>query len=235
MISIVSEDLGKESCENLLKITDKIVFIRRYTRLYPAIMSHADIQCFPIDGQCLVVHPSLDKATLEELDYYKVKIQFGQKSLSLSYPNNIHYNCAKVGNKFIHHREYTDDIVIKEGLKRGIEFIHTKQGYSKCSTLIVDDNSIITADRGIAKAAKSHGIDALFITPGHIILPGFKEGFIGGAGGVLLQQNEVIFNGNIRLHPDFQRIHNFIMEKGMKYQCLSSGPLIDIGSIFFIA
>ena len=63
--------------------------------------------------------------------------------------------------------------------------IHVKQGYTRCSLLPVDDRSFITSDAGIAKTLAEHDTDVLLIHPGHIHLPGFDYGFIGGTGGGL--------------------------------------------------
>ena len=46
----------------------------------------------------------------------------------------------------------------------GYEIINVKQGYAKCSICVVSDNAIITADKGIAKAAIQNRIDVLEIT-----------------------------------------------------------------------
>lgn len=37
----------------------------------------------------------------------------------------------------------------------GMTLVDVRQGYTKCSTVIVDETSIITYDQGIARAAAS--------------------------------------------------------------------------------
>jgi hypothetical protein len=93
----------------------------------------------------------------------------------------------------------------------------------------VDEDSIITYDRGIAKAAEAAGINVLTVDPGHVELPGYDTGFIGGTSGRV--GDEIIFNGDLSAHPDCQAIRQFIEERGLKVRYFSGYPLRDIGSI----
>lgn len=111
--------------------------------------------------------------------------------------------------------------------------ISVRQRYARCSSCIVDEQSIITSDRGIAKAAKEYGVDVLLISPGHILLDGFNYGFIGGAS-FKLAPDKLAFTGSLRHHPDEERINAFLEKRRIVPVCLSSGPLRDIGSAVLI-
>ena len=67
----------------------------------------------------------------------------------------------------------------------------------------------------------------LLIEKGHIELPGFDYGFIGGAS--FVYEDKVIFFGNIERHPDFENIKDFI--EATEYELIynNSIPLTDIG------
>lgn len=67
------------------------------------------------------------------------------------YPEDVKYNIAKVGTKVFHNFKFTDRIVAKRIEDDNLQRIHIKQGYSKCSILIVNSNTIITSDKGIYK------------------------------------------------------------------------------------
>ena len=95
--------------------------------------------------------------------------------------------------------------------------------------MVVDEDSIITADRGIWKAAARAGVDVLLIERGQVILPGYPYGFIGGASGKV--GNTIIFNGDITRHSDFARIKDFIAERGKEMVWFSEYRLTDIGSV----
>jgi len=98
--------------------------------------------------------------------------------------------------------------------------------------MIVDDCSIVTSDRSINTAAKNAGLDTLLIAPGHIDLPGYSCGFIGGASGRFL--DIIYLTGSIKDHPDRERITDFIDSKGLHMKILSDQTIFDAGSIFFI-
>ena len=75
-------------------------------------------------------------------------------------------------------------------------------------------------------------MSSLLISAGHIDLPGYKYGFIGGATGRFMDM--VLFTGNIDGHPDRNRIHEFIKSRGLKAKILSNHRLLDTGSILVI-
>lgn len=111
--------------------------------------------------------------------------------------------------------------------------INVPQGYTRCTCLPVDDRSFITSDMGIAKVMSRYDTDVLLIEPGHVKLPGFKFGFIGGcAGNVTINgQRTIIFNGNISAHPDYKKIADFIEARDISIVYFDSYQLEDIGSI----
>jgi hypothetical protein len=69
----------------------------------------------------------------------------------------------------------------------------------------------------------------LKVQGGGVLLPGFDTGFIGGCSGRV--GNELIFNGNLEKHPDFERIRNFVTSKNVKLKYFTDYELCDIGSI----
>ena len=106
--------------------------------------------------------------------------------------------------------------------------IACKQGYARCSVCVVDENSIITADRGIAAAARKNGIDVLMIRPGFIALDGFPYGFIGGAA-FKIAADILSFTGTLDRHPDKAAIEDFLSAKKIKPVYITHYPIFDIG------
>ncbi len=148
------------------------------------------------------------------------------EKIGSKYPENIRYNAACTGKYFIHNIKYTDPDLLQAADK--VEKINVPQGYTKCNTLIVDEDSIITSDIGIYNSCCGK-LDVLLIKAGHIKLKNFPYGFIGGASGRI--GNTIIFNGNLEPHPDFERITEFIKERGLEIKYFREYPLEDIGSI----
>ncbi len=151
------------------------------------------------------------------------------------YPGNIIYNAVCTGKYFIHNLKHTDQelLVAAKVWKEDLILIDVPQGYARCCCLPIDDNSFITSDQGIAKALSSAGADVLIIEKGHIVLPGFDYGFIGGCGGHLLVDGNktIIFNGDLSAHPAYHKMANFIHERNIDIIYFEDYPLTDIGSI----
>lgn len=160
-------------------------------------------------------------------------IYYGQhSSLGSSYPKDIIYNCCGTGKFFIHNLKYTCSDLKLMADSLGMILINVNQGYTKCSTVIVDEYSIITYDQGMARECekyRSKGLETLLVSPGNIVLDGYNTGFIGGCSGRV--GNQIIFNGNLTLHPDFHKIKAFIENRNLQCIWFPEYPLTDIGSI----
>ena len=148
------------------------------------------------------------------------------EKIGSKYPENIRYNAACTGKFFIHNLRHTDPGLMKAA--ENTVKINVSQGYTKCSVLIVDEDSIITSDEGIYKSCYGK-LNVLLINPGHIRLRGFPYGFIGGTSGRI--GDTVIFNGDITRHPDYEKIAAFIESRDLKIKYFTSSELEDIGSI----
>ncbi|BCS80809.1 DUF6873 family GME fold protein [Anaerocellum diazotrophicum] len=208
----------------------KIVICESCDDLYPAISSHPDIFYFHYEGNLIFAAPNSPRKTTDELRKLGFNIIFGEKAVLGKYPEDVRYNIAKVSTKVFHNFEFTDRIVAKKIEEDNLQRIHIKQGYTKCSTLIVNTNAIITSDRGIYKKALENRIDCLLISPGFIKLEGLNYGFIGGCGG-LINKNLMAFNGDISMHPDYLSIKNFLKKYDIEILSVAGLQLSDIGSI----
>ncbi|MBQ7640517.1 MAG: hypothetical protein IJS91_05970 [Bacteroidales bacterium] len=189
----------------------------------------------PIDNvqEPLKYHPDmvfcrLDRDTVYAGDPSKLRPQ---------YPGDIVYNACSTGKHFIHNLKYTAPELLRAAEQHNLATIHVSQGYAKCSTCVVGEDAIITYDRGIARAAETAGMDVLTIRPGHVELPGYDTGFIGGATGLLTGPTSentrpiLIFNGDLSAHPDWRAIEDFAAEHGVEVKYFSGWKLTDIGSI----
>ncbi|ACM60859.1 hypothetical protein B0S90_2073 [Caldicellulosiruptor bescii] len=208
----------------------KIIICENCDDVYPAISSHPDIFYFHYEDNLIFAAPNSPRKTTEELKKLGFNIIFGEKAVLGKYPEDVKYNIAKVGTKVFHNFKFTDRIVAKRIEDDNLQRIHIKQGYSKCSILIVNSNTIITSDKGIYKKALENGIDSLLISPGFIKLEGLNYGFIGGCGG-LISKNIMAFNGDISMHPDYLSIKNFLKKYDIEILNVAGLQLSDIGSI----
>lgn len=156
----------------------------------------------------------------------------GFRPLAPDYPGDIAYNAACTGRFLIHNLKYTAKHILDHAEEAGMTLVNVRQGYAKCSTVTIDEKSIITYDRGIAKACEAAGMDVLTIAPGHIALPGYNTGFIGGCSG--RAGDTIYFNGDLSAHPDSRQITEFIEERGLQVKYFEDEPLTDIGSIITV-
>lgn len=205
---IVSSDAGKELKKYLSEKADLMIFEPIDTVAEP-------VRC----------HPDLVYCRLKE----DIIFMGNERLLKPVYPGDIIYNGFSTGKYFIHDLEHTERQLLKAVNDLELIPVNVKQGYACCSIVPVDEDSIITYDRGIAKAAEAAGLSVLTIGPGHVELPGYDTGFIGGTSGRV--GDEIIFNGDLSSHPDCQGIRQFIEERGLKVRYFSGYPLRDIGSI----
>lgn len=150
--------------------------------------------------------------------------------LGMDYPQDCAFNAACTGKYFIHNLSATNERLLLAAREMGMTLIDVRQGYTKCSTVIVDETSIITYDEGIARSCSRYeDLDVLLISPGFVRLDGYDTGFIGGCSGRVGE--EIIFNGDLFAHPDFSRILPFIESRGLTCRWFADYRLTDIGSI----
>jgi hypothetical protein len=194
------------------------------------LRGHPDLQiCFI--KKYAVYQPLLDSAFLNKISPHVTLVK-GANPITDIYPNDISYNAAVTERAVFGLKERTDPSIIRILDTLSIPLINIKQGYGKCSTAIVDSTSIITSDRGIHNAALSVELNSLLIVPGHISLPGYDFGFIGGASGH--DKENFYVCGTLKKHPDYNKIVKFVLHCEKNYIELGTNQAIDLGSIFII-
>ncbi len=206
-----------------------VVEVAPNSALTGAVASHADMLLHHLGGREVVV--ANGEAILKnELEKYGFHVIPAGKPLSAQYPDDVALNAARVG-KYLFCREKSLEEQVAYGCQeQAVKIISVRQGYAKCSTAVIDNESIITADPSIAKSAAARDLNVLQITPGSVKLDGFQYGFLGGACG-LISKHELAFTGKISEHPDYQAIQLFCSRRGIELISLTNQPLIDVGSI----
>jgi len=205
------------------------IAVKPCLNLSDPVNSHADMLLHHLGGNKIVVAKG-EEYLKSEFESQGFEVTVSNKCISKLYPTDVPLNAARVGNRLIANQASLDGVIISDCIKKSIKIIPVKQGYAKCSTIVVDNHSIITADQSIAKAATAAQIDALLIEPGFIALKGCNYGFIGGTCG-FINQNTIVFTGNIKAHPSYNIMKNFFSERDIQIVSLTNGELIDIGGI----
>ena len=224
MVAYLSEKADKRIIDALKQKGFEVRTLAPFSALKSPVDAHADMLLLDVDGKIFkhtdyTIH---DIGNLIEVD----------EPMGSNYPNDILLNIAIVGKNAFCNIKHASKTILQHLEQNGYSINHVSQGYSHCSTLIISDNAIITADDGIASKAQAAGIDVLKISSGHISLRPYEYGFIGGASGVT--NDAVYFCGSLSHHPNGEEIRNFCTSYGKQIVELCDMPLEDIGGILFI-
>ena len=223
-ISELADDFIKQ---RLLALCEKLVIIKPNPVLPLPVGTHADMQLLKIDDT-LILTKELFGEISENLPDNLI-ISFSDYNHTDKYPGDVNLNALYVNNKLLASVNALDPAVSRLCHKKSIDIINVKQGYTRCSTLVINDNAIITADKGIADAALSIGLDVLRISSGGIKLDGYDYGFVGGASFFDFVDNTVYFFGDLESHQDCEAIYEFCKKHNTKIISCGAGPLVDIG------
>ncbi len=187
----------------------KVKKVREEPKLGKAVGDHADLMMCCIGGRAVFAR---------------------REDFSPDYPKNAAFCALVLGKYFIHRLDITAPELMSAALSANLTAVNVRQGYTKCSAAVVSENAVITSDRGIynAVAALPH-VRVLLISPGHILLPGYETGFIGGCCGRVGE--ELLFNGDLSRHPDFERIKEFTEKERVRIRYFPGRELRDVGSI----
>lgn len=229
---IVDFRLDEESKKTLSDLGINIIPTIKIPKLQEAVCGHADMMIHNIKSNKFVVAAEVYEYFSKQLigaDLIK-----GSKMLDYNYPDDILYNCATVGDFVICNAACTAIEILSEYHSLNRRILSVKQGYSKCSICIVNDNAIITSDKSIEKICKENKIDVLSISPGYIELKGMNYGFIGGATG-LINKNTLAVNGELNTHIDSDNIKAFCKNHRVDIIELKKGIITDVGSILPIS
>ena len=223
----VSCDIKYESLETLSKYGVNAIKIPQHNLLYDSVKSHPDMQVYHTGGNRILCEENAKNSVAK---LFPLKNICSGNRIGGSYPEDVAYNAARVGNFLICNIAFIAKEIIEEAKKDGLEIINVRQGYAKCNICIISENAIITSDKGIVAALGNFPIDVLFVDDSAVKLKNFCHGFIGGATGKI-SEDKLAVNGNIKLHKSCDEIINFAKKHLVEIISLNNGYLEDIGSI----
>lgn len=222
--------IGSAYTEEIKELTElgiNCIKLPKLSKLDDEISFHADIQIFNKGNGHLIVSGQAGEKLKKELEGYTLSFE---NDINSPYPSDIKLNAAFIGDKIICNKNFTSKEIISFANENNIEIIHTKQGYSRCSLCIVNENAVIIEDTGLASLLNIYQFDVLKITPDKIHLSEAHSGFIGGAS-AKISKNEIYFSGAISNHPDFDKIKAFLDNYKISMIFNKSRKLTDFGGI----
>ena len=235
MTALIDQRATRESIAALKRLGFNIITMPPSHFLQTGVASHTDMLIFIGFGRlfCHASYYEENKALIDDIARIgNLNISLSDEDWGQDYPKDVLFNACLVGKKLICNEKTVSTSILFAAQKSECEIINVPQGYTKCSICVVSDNAIITADKPIADICLKIGMDVLLISEGHISLPPYSFGFIGGTSG--LYKNDLYFCGSLEAHPDAEKIKEFCKKHGKTAFPLTNCELQDVGSIFFI-
>lgn len=189
--------------------------------------THPDMQFFYLgENKALVASEASDyyKSVLPDFELISVD------GIGGKYPDDCILNIARIGDKHILTEFQQQKLLPYCDFKP----IYVNQGYTKCSTCILNENAVLSADKGIVSILKKQGIRAYFLPDGEIELNGYKNGFWGGATG-LIDKGKIFFNGNIESLSCFYELFKILEQEKIEPIYHTKTNLCDNGSIILLS
>ena len=227
---LVSEEAGAEIISGIIKLGLEPVLIPPCDDLPLPVRAHPDLLLNHIGGNQIVVYHKIADKIAPQLKNKGFQVILSENRLRPVYPYDCALDAAAIGNFVIVNRAFTDGKLLRYYENKRLSLVNVRQGYAKCSALILNESSLITSDPSIYAAAVRHSINALKIREGFISLPGYQYGFIGGCSGKI-SKNKICVTGDLRGHPDYINIMSFMEKQQIELICLAAGAPKDIGGI----
>lgn len=231
--AVISHEVP-QICDTLTSLEYKLIRTDSVDGFISYEKNHADMQIINIDGKIFVL--SACKTLCNSLKNSGFNFDITTNDFTGKYPNNILLNAKKIGSKIIGKIKHLDSTLLDFCTQNDYNLINVNQGYTACSCVNIADKAVITTDPSIYKVLCDSGIDVLKISQKVIRLHGAgekAEGFIGGAS-VTLDNNSVLFFGDITKHPDYTKIFDFCTKYDVDIKYIENLELTDIGGAILL-
>ena len=227
---IVISNQNNDICSYLSKLNYILIHSDCISEFIDYEQKHADMQCLVLNNTVFVLKNA--KNLSEQLREMNINIIETESVANGEYPENILLNALVIGQYIVGKVDYLDRKLIEYAQINGFKLINVNQGYTACSCCKISDNAVITTDKSIHRALSETDIDVLKISNNSIVLDDAKRGecgFIGGAS-CRLDDNCILFFGDITKHEEFESINKFMKKHNVSYKYIENLSLIDIGS-----
>ena len=165
---VIAED-GKKAKEFLNKIGIETLKVEKSFKLDNEISSHTDL-LFSYCGKKRAVIAPNQTVLNKRLKELGCRVEVAESEPFSPYPNDILLNSAIINEYMICKTKATSKILLDFAEQNNVNILDSKQGYSKCSICVVNENAIITEDNGIVRLLKNSQFNILKIEGGFISL-----------------------------------------------------------------
>lgn len=200
-----------------------------------AIRSHPDTLIFKLGSTVITSADYCERAGYVFSDIREhlpnINIKVTSDVPGAVFPKDCAFNALVAGEHLLCRKSDCSEAVISLACENGLDIVNVKQGYPACSAISFG-GAIVTADAGLISAANAIGLATFPIEAGHISLPPYDYGFIGGASGIA--DGRLYFFGDYRKHPSARIIEKAAEYMGLEPVSLSDEPLLDLGGMIFL-
>jgi len=228
MLIIIDARIPDEAIGNL-RIVGEVFLLKSDKIVYDSIQGHPDVFMMQLED-LVIVAPNAPKDLFKTLQEHRIPFLKGKTKLNDTFPQTVYYNAVSTSDYIIHKKNYTDSCIIRQTDKK--QFIEINQAYTRCNLIPLSNSCYITSDKSIEKTLLNQNLEVHYFTPETILLPGQKNGFIGGTMG--LWQNKMFVIGKLNHYQEGEKLTELLNRKKIKIIELYNGPLIDGGGIFFL-
>ncbi len=239
LFAIVDNRLPIIQQKRLCDLGFSIIPLEADKRLPEPMSSHTDMLLFAhnntiiVSSSYLSEHEQTAKKILSSAKGYNIieaNIKFGKE-----YPHDAVFNALTIGQHLFCKSDTVAEDIINYANQNGLKIISVKQGYPACTTLAIGENFAVTSDMGMARALTKEGISVMTVPECEkILLPPYKNGFIGGSFAVC--KNKVFAFGNAKVLPYYDKLSKELSK--MNYEIVSldesSDSLLDLGKAVFV-
>lgn len=239
----VSEE-AKSTIPALKKIGIDVFTVKKNPKLDKSVSAHADCNLLQLDERTFVCDESIisdltgflkennivNYLTICEGEPKREDIKIISEKITSPYPGEVGINVKRLDNCFVCNTKYVSKAVQIYAAANNFNLYHCNQGYVGCSTVLIDNNAVMTDDLSVCDCFNRIGFDCLMLSKGQIKLSGHSYGFIGGCCGYI-DKNLLAFNGIIDSHSDAEKIKSFLNKYNVNYIELFEDSLTDIGGI----
>lgn len=222
---LLYDSRGGEAFRRALEPYGEPVALPPYRALPLPVQGHPDLLVFPLEGTLY----TYEGYWLENRGLFE-KLGCPVIPLALptgNYPLDLWFDGLPLCGRLLGRRGS-----LPEALTEKLVPLYIRQGYARCSTLSLGAEGVISADRSILKAAEELGVSCVRTEPAEILLPGYNQGFLGGASALV--GCEVLFFGELSTHPQAEEISSFLFDRNYRIHSLFPGRLVDRGGLVVV-
>lgn len=230
MYAIIDKRAPQDVKDNLKLYVKDIFEFSSHGITYNSISGHPDVFMFQ-EGETLIVAPNAPMDLISFLEEHFIKYSVGKEPVGKTLYESSRYNCLATKTHYFLKKGFLD-VRILEYCKAKKE-VFLPQSYVRCSLFAMNENQLITSDKGILKSLKFTDLECFYFDPKKIQIIDHSYGFLGGTVG---KKDEILFfMGDILKHADGASLASYIALHKLKHVCLGSGYLYDGGALFFVS